>query len=84
MPKPARTSAAPKAAATWGDLNVALNALVKEGMIVSYTTGRGDKTASTAIEVTTARGADQAEVVRRVREALPGEFSAATVRTKAS
>jgi hypothetical protein len=64
----------------WGELNVALNALVKERLILSYNTG-ADK-GGVSIEVTTASGADQAEVVRRVRESLPTAFSEAQVRTK--
>ena len=73
---------APKEMANWGDLNIALNVLVKEGLILSYKTGRAGKGAETAIEVTTAPGADQAEVVRRVREVLTGAYADATVRTR--
>lgn len=69
---------------TWGDLNIALNQLVKQGVIVSYKTSRAEKGGEAAIEVTTLPGADQAEVVRRVREVLTGNFSGATVRTKAA
>lgn len=70
----------PKRPVGWGELNVALNALVKERIIISYNTG-ADK-GGISIEVTTASGADQAEVVRRVRETLPSAFSEAQVRTK--
>jgi hypothetical protein len=64
----------------WGELNVALNALVKKGIIVSYSTAAVKS--ATTIEVTTSSGADQAEVVRQVREALPNAFSDAQVRTR--
>jgi hypothetical protein len=64
----------------WGELNVALNALVKQGIIVSYSTAAVKS--ATTIEVTTSSGADQAEVVRQVREALPNAFSDAQVRTR--
>lgn len=73
-----------KTMAGWGDLNVALNGLVKEGVILSYKTSRPEKNTPAGIEVATAAGADQAEVVRRVRELLTGDFSEATVRTRAS
>jgi hypothetical protein len=66
----------------WGELNVALNALVREGVIVSYKTIRPEKGGPAGIEVATAPGADQAQVVRRVRELLPGNFADATVRTR--
>lgn len=66
----------------WGDLNIALNALVREQVIASYKTIRGEAGAPPAIEVATASGADQAEVVSRVRDALPAEFATATVRTR--
>lgn len=74
---------ASKTMTTWGDLNIALNGLVKGGVIVSYKTSRADKGGEAAIEVSTAKGADQAEVVRQVRELLNGAFAAAVVRTKA-
>jgi hypothetical protein len=64
----------------WGELNVALNALVKQGIIVSYSTAAVKS--ATTIEVTTSSGADQAEVVRQVREALPNAFSDAQVQTR--
>ena len=71
--------------ANWGDLNVALNTLVKAGVITGYKTSRAETggTGATAIEVSIRTGADQAEVVGRVRELLTGIFSDATVRTKA-
>ena len=72
----------PKRPVGWGELNLALNGLVKEGIIVGYSTG-ADKGA-TSIEVATDSGADQAEVVRRVRETLPCAFSEAQVRTRSA
>lgn len=74
----------PKAMASWGDLNIALNTLVKEGLIAGYKTSRADKNAEVSIEVSTPSGADQAEVVRRVRELLTGQFADAKVRTRAA
>jgi hypothetical protein len=65
----------------WGELNVALNALVKERLILNYSAAAGMSGAMT-VEVTVTSGADQAEVVRRVREALPSAFSEAQVRTR--
>ena len=64
----------------WGELNIALNALVKKGTIVSYSTAAVKD--ATSVEVATASGADQAEVVRQVKEALPSAFSEAQVRTR--
>lgn len=69
-----------KAPAGWGELNVALNGLVKKAVIVGYKTGSTD--GATSVEVSIERGADQADVVRQVREALPQAFSDATVRTR--
>jgi hypothetical protein len=70
----------PKRPVGWGELNVALNTLVKQGIIVSYSTGA--EKGATSIEVATHSGADQPEVLRRVRENLPSTFSEAQVRTK--
>ena len=72
----------PKKAPSWGDLNAALNALVKEGLIVSYSTAKSARSDVPAIEVTIGSGADQAEVVRRVRGSLPAALSEAQVRTR--
>lgn len=66
----------------WGALNVAMNTLVKASVIVGYKTSRTEKETEPGVEVTIAPGADQAEVVSRVREALPEAFSGATVRTR--
>lgn len=60
-----------------GELNVALNALVKEKLILAYNVSQ-----TTAIEVAIDKGADQVEVLRRVRAALPDAFSDALVRTR--
>lgn len=62
-----------------GELNVALNALTKEQLILSYSVAQGD---TTSIDVAVEKGADQAEVLRRVREALPASFVDAQVRTR--
>lgn len=72
----------PKSIVRWGELNIALNGLVKAGTILGYRTARPEAGGSAGIEVTTVQGADQAEVVRRVREVLPEAFSTATVRTR--
>jgi hypothetical protein len=72
----------PKRPVGWGELNVALNALVKEGVIAGYSTGAGKEAPS--IEVATESGSDQADVLRRVREALPSAFSEAQVRTRSA
>ena len=74
------TNKAKRPVVGWGELNIALNALVKQGTIVSYSTAAVKS--ATSIEVTTASGADQADVVRQVRDALPSGFSEAQVRTK--
>jgi hypothetical protein len=68
--------------AGWGELNVALNGLVKAGTILGYKTARPEAAGSATVEVMTAPGADQAEVVRKVREMLPPAFATATVRTR--
>lgn len=62
-----------------GELNVALNVLMKEKLILSYDVAQ---TSGTAIEVGIDKGADQADVLRRVREALPASFADAQVRTR--
>lgn len=72
----------PKPVVRWGDLNVALNALVREGVISSYKSNRAEKSEEPSIEVAIPNGADQAEVVGRVRSALPPAFEGATVRTR--
>ena len=72
----------PKPPAGWGELNVALNSLVREGVIQSYRTGMSGETTSVEVEIES--GADQAEVVRRVRGSLPDTFSEAQVRTRAA
>ena len=69
-----------KAPTGWGELNVALNALVRKGVILGYRTGSTD--GATSVEANIDSGADQAEVVRQIREALPQAFSDATVRTR--
>ena len=68
-------AAKPKRPVGWGELNVALNSLVREGVIVGYSTAAVES--GTSVEVATASGADQADVVRRVREALPTAFAEA-------
>ena len=68
--------------AGWGDLNIALNGLVKAGTILGYKTVRPENGGAVGVEVTTGKGADQAEIVRMVRETLPEAFSGATVRTR--
>jgi hypothetical protein len=69
----------PKPPSARGELNVALNALTKERLIRSYSVAQ---TGTTGIEVLIDKGADQAEVLRRVREALPPSFVDAQVRTR--
>jgi hypothetical protein len=71
----------PKPPAGWGELNIALNGLVREGVILSYSTGMAS--GATSVEVAIDSGADQAEVVKRVRGALPAAFAEAQVRTRA-
>lgn len=65
----------------WGTLNVALNGLVKQGVIVSYSTGLGQDTTA-SIEAVIDRGGDQAEIVRKIRFVLPEAFAEARVRTR--
>jgi hypothetical protein len=67
----------------WGDLNKALNGLVQAKVIQSYRTQKPGKNAElNLVEVTVEVGADQADVVRRVREALPEAFSGLQIRTR--
>lgn len=66
----------------WGSLNVALNTLVRTGVISAYKTNRPENDNPALIEVTVPPGADQAEVVDRVRQSLTTEFADATVRTR--
>lgn len=68
----------------WGDLNIALNGLVRQEIILGYKTNRAEKSAAPSIEVSIDAGADQADVVRQVRGQLSGIFADAVVRTKAS
>jgi len=72
----------PKPPSGWGELNIALNGLVREGIIQSYKTGMSGETTSVEVEIES--GADQAEVVRRVRGSLPEAFAEAQVRTRAT
>jgi hypothetical protein len=69
----------PKPPSPRGELNVALNALTKERLILSYKVAQAG---TTAIEVEIDKAADQADVLRRVREALPPSFLDAQVRTR--
>lgn len=68
--------------AGWGELNIALNQLVKAGTITGYKTARPEGDGPVGVEVMTAPGADQADVVRLVRETLPEAFASAVVRTR--
>lgn len=72
----------PNSVAGWGELNIALNTLVKAGTILGYKTARPETDGIASVEVTTAAGADQADVVQRVRNVLPEAFATATVRTR--
>ena len=72
----------PKPPSGWGELNIALNGLVRDGIILSYSTGMASGSAS--VEVAIDSGADQAEIVRRVRGSLPSAFADAQVRTRAA
>ena len=74
----------PHAPFNWGDLNVALNSLRKAGVIADYKTGTAPRSGALTIEVAVESGADQAEVVRQVRESLPDSVADAEVRTRAS
>lgn len=78
----AQTETATKPMRNWGDLNIALNGLVREKVIAGYQTNRAEKGDEPSVVVTVASGADQAEVVARVRAVLTGMFENATVRTK--
>jgi hypothetical protein len=73
---------APKAS-VWGDLNKALNGLVRSGVIAGYTTGKVGKGEIPPVEVSVTPGADQAEVVRQVRAALPEALAETQIRTRA-
>lgn len=66
----------------WGELNIALNQLVKACTIIRYKTAGPEGIGPAGVQVTTAIGADQAYVARRVRDVLPDAFSTATVRTR--
>jgi hypothetical protein len=79
--RPSDLNQVPKSRVDWGELNGALDALVSEGVILSYSVAAGTSTA-TSVEVAVPEGADQAEVVRRVGESLPGAFSKAEIRTR--
>lgn len=77
-----KLGSAAKSAPSWGDLNRALNALVKEGLILGYSTGKVGANDVASIEAAVSRGADQAEVVRRIRESLPEALSNTKIRTR--
>jgi hypothetical protein len=70
-----------KSAVGWGELNSALNILIRDGVILSYSAIAGTG-AAPSIEVSICEREDDTDVVRRVREMLPSSFSAAQVRTK--
>lgn len=64
---------------SWGDLNVALNRLVREGVIESFRTNRADDRADPAVDVVaSARCPD--EVRGAVKAVLTGVFAEATIR----
>lgn len=64
---------------SWGDLNVALNRLVREGVIESFRTNR-DAPAQDEVAVEIVAPADRAEDVKAiVRAALTGIFAEATI-----
>jgi hypothetical protein len=73
----------PRSRLGWGELTGALDALVREGLILSYSAAAGTSTAA-SVEVAVSVGADQAEVVRRVSESLPGAFAKAEIRIRAA
>ena len=79
--KPPRGLQGLKSSVRWGELNAALNALVRDGVILSYSAAAGTG-AAPSVEVSIFDGEDDTEVVRRVTEMLPSSFSAAQVRTK--
>lgn len=66
----------------WGSLNVALNRLVQDSVITGYNTD-SDKQGVVSVQVRVEAGADQAEVLRKVRDALPEAFVDARIRTSA-
>ena len=67
--------------ASWGDINAALNKLVREGVIAGFRTNRGDKTAQAGLHVdVTPSGGDDAESVRaRILGVLQGFDDEVTV-----
>jgi hypothetical protein len=79
--RPSDLNQVPRSRAGWGELTGALDALVQEGLILSYSAAAGTSTAA-SVEVAVPDGADEAEVVRRVSQSLPGAFSQAEVRTR--
>lgn len=51
--------------ASWGDINAALNRLVREGVIAGFKTNRGEKSHDTGLHVSVTPAADDdAESVR--------------------
>lgn len=72
-------SATSKPMRNWGDLNIALNSLVREGRIGGFKTNREEKDARPRILVTVASDADADEAVRSVRSLLSGIFCNAEV-----
>jgi hypothetical protein len=44
--------------ASWGDINAALNGLVREGVITGFKTNRGDKSHQAGLHVDVVSGAD--------------------------
>ena len=44
--------------ASWGDINAALNRLVREGVITGFKTNRGEKSLDSALRVSVTTGPD--------------------------
>lgn len=73
MTKPARPLR------SWGDLNAALNGLVREGVIETFRTNRDVKDAVHAIVLVLASGVDEPTALRAARRVLTGVFADAVL-----
>lgn len=70
--------------ASWGDINAALNRLVREGVIAGFKTNRGDKTSlGLHVDVTPGQDGDCEDIRNRILGILLPMDDEATVTVRA-
>lgn len=70
--------------ASWGDINAALNGLVREGVIAGFKTNRGDKTSlGLHVDVTPPADGDSEDIRSRIMGMLASMDDEVTVTVRA-